>query len=1014
MATTYTAVQNTTYFDYSSYQLATSAQVSALAAVPATNLSATNLGQVQSLLTQTMFGNAKAAPPADTGLPAPIPLVAVADLTTQTGLNDLGFIDQDQGSSENGYAFQLKVADIASSTITVGLVVNRNADPTALLSMPWADRQAALADQTAVWATYGGSKFYSGVQSTVESLTGVSTLTVDDGYNSSADSRTVWLNLTPAQFKTLFNTDLLVYAGANQSYGSYVNYAWSGNLSLPSNIQSQVSGIWVSTLAPTPYGSPAPNPAAPVALSQGAQSPGNSQTGANESNPTPTQVAEAYNFPLTSKGVVTTPIGLVEGGVPANLETALNAYRTSVLGLPAYTGSQFQIISGANARIGVGDPGEESLDVSIIAGAAPNSQQLYYAYTGNQTFVGYQNAIFDSVNNPSVLSSSFTDQQRFSPNSPFASAYQGLFVDGALKNMSVFLSSGDGGSGGEYGAGTAMGRPSHSSPYAVIVGGASISNLQTASGDPTLSSLYTAGMTNDPVTLMALTASGMKVLPQHMTAETYSIFVQTVWNTYSVNGESINSSYASNSASTGGINAGSLIPSYQTDFGLTPTNAQGEAGRGLPDVSALAGGNSKYSILNGGASAGTSAATPLWAALTAQIDTIFKDQGLPQLGYFNDLLYQAAAIAPGSFSDVTIGNNTSTYYLYTGTEADKPYVLTQSGTKVVPTGLGYPASAGYDQATGLGTPNGLLLARALSTIAHSQFDAHPAAPVLIGIGDTSAQSGAAQSLLVQATGALGAYELNDGGHVVQGVSEGNTLAWSSRLAQQVMQKDFDPDLVRLLDGGAQATPTTVHADAGASLSSSVAGLPLGLYQADLTSQYGFASFGGVSSGVTVARPVAVADVADDGAAHQAVVRLRQNGVDATSLMLYKVDDLSGTIDGIAPGDPGYAAAAAAHAYVVGGAAGPLPDPGYGNYTEAVVNGVHHGDLVAMALTNGTQTYWGFAPANESVGGASVTHLWSYGLNTFGFEDTFGGGDRDYNDLIVQLDFTSLQGHGWIA
>lgn len=42
MATTYTAVQNTTYFDYSSYQLATSAQVSALAAVPATNLSATD------------------------------------------------------------------------------------------------------------------------------------------------------------------------------------------------------------------------------------------------------------------------------------------------------------------------------------------------------------------------------------------------------------------------------------------------------------------------------------------------------------------------------------------------------------------------------------------------------------------------------------------------------------------------------------------------------------------------------------------------------------------------------------------------------------------------------------------------------------------------------------------------------------------------------------------------------------------------------------------------------------
>ena len=34
-------------------------------------------------------------------------------------------------------------------------------------------------------------------------------------------------------------------------------------------------------------------------------------------------------------------------------------------------------------------------------------------------------------------------------------------------------------------------------------------------------------------------------------------------------------------------------------------------------------------------------------------------------------------------------------------------------------------------------------------------------------------------------------------------------------------------------------------------------------------------------------------------------------------------------------------------------------------------------------------------------------------NTWGWEDTYGGG-RDYNDLIVQLDFTSAAGHGWIA
>ena len=47
-------------------------------------------------------------------------------------------------------------------------------------------------------------------------------------------------------------------------------------------------------------------------------------------------------------------------------------------------------------------------------------------------------------------------------------------------------------------------------------------------------------------------------------------------------------------------------------------------------------------------------------------------------------------------------------------------------------------------------------------------------------------------------------------------------------------------------------------------------------------------------------------------------------------------------------------------------------------------------------------------------GQPVGHLWNYGLNTWGWEDTYGGGDHDYNDLIVQLDFTSAHGHGWLV
>jgi len=53
-------------------------------------------------------------------------------------------------------------------------------------------------------------------------------------------------------------------------------------------------------------------------------------------------------------------------------------------------------------------------------------------------------------------------------------------------------------------------------------------------------------------------------------------------------------------------------------------------------------------------------------------------------------------------------------------------------------------------------------------------------------------------------------------------------------------------------------------------------------------------------------------------------------------------------------------------------------------------------------------------ANEQVEGAGVGHLWNYGANTWGWEDLHGGGDRDFNDLIVQLDFTSASGHGWLV
>jgi hypothetical protein len=70
----------------------------------------------------------------------------------------------------------------------------------------------------------------------------------------------------------------------------------------------------------------------------------------------------------------------------------------------------------------------------------------------------------------------------------------------------------------------------------------------------------------------------------------------------------------------------------------------------------------------------------------------------------NDLLYIASVVAPASFNDVTLGTNTSSFTNGGAFQSD--------GHAITPTGFGFNAGPDYDLVSGLGTPNGLLLARA--------------------------------------------------------------------------------------------------------------------------------------------------------------------------------------------------------------------------------------------------------------------------------------------------------------
>lgn len=101
--------------------------------------------------------------------------------------------------------------------------------------------------------------------------------------------------------------------------------------------------------------------------------------------------------------------------------------------------------------------------------------------------------------------------------------------------------------------------------------------------------------------------------------------------------------------------------------------------RAIPDVSAAA---VNYQVITAGGGAasesGTSASTPVFAALIALVNDARLAAGKPSLGFVNPALYQ---IKGGVGSDIITGNNKN------------PSCST-----------GYPALPGWDAITGLGTP----------------------------------------------------------------------------------------------------------------------------------------------------------------------------------------------------------------------------------------------------------------------------------------------------------------------
>ena len=122
----------------------------------------------------------------------------------------------------------------------------------------------------------------------------------------------------------------------------------------------------------------------------------------------------------------------------------------------------------------------------------------------------------------------------------------------------------------------------------------------------------------------------------------------------------------------------SAVSAYLAQLGTTNAGLFNPTGRGFPDVSTQ---GENFLIFNGGEEFsvdGTSCSSPTFASVIALLNDRLIAAGRPPLGFLNPFLYSTGASA---FNDVTSGSNPGC-----GTD-------------------GFPAVAGWDPVTGLGTPN---------------------------------------------------------------------------------------------------------------------------------------------------------------------------------------------------------------------------------------------------------------------------------------------------------------------
>ena len=337
----------------------------------------------------------------------------------------------------------------------------------------------------------------------------------------------------------------------------------------------------------------------------------------------PTEIAALYGLRLEGD-VSTQCVGIIALG-GGYLQADLDAATAAMQRPPANVVDQS--VAGATNAFGGGTLADQeiALDLQILAGLLPKARIVVYFAQNSIQYVAdaLHQAVWDDVNRPQVLSVSWGSAEKFwTPDA--RDTVQAALADAVRLNVSVAFAAGD--------------------------------------------ELATAGLT-DGKAHVSFPASSPYVLSCGGSAPTLddggSIATEAAWN-------------EGFQGTGGGISDVFPVPDYQSGLALPPSVNDSAVRRGVPDVAGAAAKTPGYRIFINGRPTpkdGTSAVTPLWAALIAHANA---QRGAP-IGLVNPALYANAAL----LRQITQGNN-----------------------RVDHTGKGYDAGAPWNACTGLGVPNG--------------------------------------------------------------------------------------------------------------------------------------------------------------------------------------------------------------------------------------------------------------------------------------------------------------------